>query len=297
MSNRWRGERWFDHDRLLKMRNLADGKGGSGIQDGKVSPLITALQFDIPWAFTGVFDSCGYLSQYWDSFRVIPKKCRESCWKVCVKLQTVHELYQFHLLQGQMHILEGFCGKCGIDLRWYTSSRYAGFWYNKSQEDGQYAYERTVELMRSSPYFATMFDYEEKTGKEVITLKKGCTEMQVPQIGGYPSSTWEDHPKLEEWKEMESRLDDMFSQADTDGTGPQPAWMIDKTIYSWCEFAHQIGDPTYLDVLGHDPFAYVEDTYHKKGGDIEVDDQSVENPPKTRPKAKPKKKAAPKQKE
>lgn len=281
-EKRWRGEMWFDHDRTNLIRELVSPPA-RGIRDGKIQQFTVSLIYDIPWALVGEPTNCGPLNDvYFKDFKIIPKECRERCYKVVVKPQTVYELYKLHLLQLQMNVLYGYTAKCGIDLRWYTHGRYAGYFYNKTLEEGQECYERVYAMMRSNPYYEIMFEYEAMTGKEAITLKKGCTEMQHPKLGGIPSSEWENHESVPEWAEMEQYLSDVILRDKSDKGGPQPSWLHQKIIYSWCEYAHQTNDPTYRDVLGYDPFEYTEDTYHKKGGDIEVDDQSVENPPKTK---------------
>jgi hypothetical protein len=280
VNSRWRGENWFNHDRADKISKYTDPFGGRGIRKGKIDLLIHALEYHIPWIFIGEgTDSCGpLLDVYWSKFNIVPRRCRERCWKVVVKLQTVHELYQFSKLMGQVHVLDGYHGKCGVDGRWYTPTRYSGFFYNKSREEGQACYERIRELMEADEYYTTMFMHEQTTGQEAILLKKGCTEMQHSHFGGFRSSNWEVHELIDRWNELEDRLNEMFNRDELDQTGPQPDWLVNKIIYLWCEYAHQIGDPTYRDVLGHDPFEYSEDTYHvKKGGDTEEDVLTDEN--------------------
>ena len=276
---------WFNHNKAEKVGRYTNALEGRGIYRGKISILTHALEYNIPWIFTGEQNNtCGpLLDVYWHKFNIIPLRCRESCWKVVIKPQTVHELYQLYKLMGQLYVLDGYSGKCGLDGRWYTKVRYAGFLYNNTREEGQACYERVHELMSDDEYFTTMFMHEQTTGQDCIILKKGCTEMQHPHFGGFRSSNWEVCELVARWNETEERLSEMFHHDEIDHAGMQPGWLIDKITYLWCEYAHMIGDPTYRDVLGHDPFEYTEDTYHtKKGGDAEeevlTDEHLTQNP-------------------
>jgi hypothetical protein len=273
-ENRWRNAGWFNRDRITKLRKL-ENPPSRGIIKGKFDIDLEFVSWDIPWAFVGdARNSCGpRLSTYWSDFRIIPRDCRYNCWKTVIKPVTVFELWNLFQLMLQMNTVEGFLGKAGVDGRWYTHAPYLGIWYSKSLKEAQKAYDSTLERlhMNAAPFKLML------SNDDFMTIKKGCTEMNHPIVGGFPSSQWEQRAKEENWDEMEDRLNDIVRLHQA-MDAQQPTWLQDKIIYTWCEFAHRIGDPTYPDVLGHDPFAYKEDTYHNKGGDnLEAIDQEVQD--------------------
>lgn len=274
----WQDHIWFNNRKQGIIGELTGPHTGGHIRRGQIGPRFHEINYDMPWAFVGMSGrGCNVRNElYWRRFGVIPRHCRTSCYKVVVKPQSVYELYHFHLLLKQLSDLEGWGGKSGIDIRWYTFGRYAAFMYHANLEKARRCYDHVRDLIDYSEHFRLLNEIESMYTHELITLKKGCTEMQHPAFGGIPSDLWENHEKVPFWEEEEAHLDDMICLDDSsDG---QPPWLHNKIVYSWCEYAHMTGDPTYRQVLGEDPFAYSEKLYHlKKGGNIlKLVDKEVE---------------------
>lgn len=260
----WSNKVWFNHERRARFQRLL--RSGYHIDRGRVAPALEGLAFDMPWIFVGdTGPQCGVWNEvYWQEYKIIPRKCRESCWKVVIRPQTVAELFNLLLLMKQLHAIHGFTGKCGIDVRWYTFGRYAGFWYNDSYEEGLECYKITRHYLDEvvNEDFIYFHAFEAQAGKELVYLKKGCTEMQHPVYSGIPSCEWETHESVLEWDETEKRLDHIIERSIK--VDMQPSWLHNSIKYLWVEYAHMTGDPTYRECEGEDPFAHSEDKYHRK---------------------------------
>ena len=261
----WKKRVWFDNRKTSLVRDLC-GPGTIGhIRRGHIGYRIEGeLNYEIPWAFVNMSGrGCGIRNDiYWKQFGIIPKTCRHSCYKVCIRLQSVYELYMYLKDFEQMATLFGWGGKCGIDLRWYTRGPYAGYVYHSSLDAAQECYEYLREHVQDNENYCLLNNVESVYNHELITVKKGCTEMQHPGNGGFPSDTWEKHELVPQWDEDEAHLDSILDL--NDATDGQPEWLHNKIVYTWCEFAHLIGDRTYIQVLGEDPFEFKEVTYHKR---------------------------------
>jgi len=266
-NTNWRDHIWFDNQKAVIIGETVGPGSGGHIRRGQIGPRVREINYQIPWAFVNMSGrGCSIWNElYWRRFHIIPRHCRTSCYKVCTRLQSVYELYHFYLNLMQLGDLEGWGGKAGIDVRWYTFGRYASYIYHSKLEKAQQCYDSVRDIIDTSERFRLLREMESVYNRELITIKKGCTEMQHPAFNGIPSDQWENHELVPKWEEDELHLDAIYSTDDaTDG---QPPWLHNKIVYHWCEYAHQTGDPTYRQVLGEDPFAFSEATYHaKKGG-------------------------------
>ncbi|KKN27439.1 hypothetical protein LCGC14_0864540 [marine sediment metagenome] len=133
--------------------------------DGKIT--FAEYRGTTPWIY---FKSdperrCIYwLAAYFEHFGVIPDFCRNRCWKVAIRPDTLSGLF------GLSDILEksGFMCKCGMDLRDYTFGPWAGFIYTNSLDE---AHKIVSSYITPLP----------------TVIKKGCTEMEER----IPSTEWE----------------------------------------------------------------------------------------------------------
>ncbi len=271
----WRDKIWFDSHKIERFRSLIEANGA--IRRAQIGPKFRGLAYDVPWAFVGSYGrGCSLLNDFlWNDFKIIPRACREACWKVCVRPQSVYELYHLHLIQHQLHGLHGWSSKAGIDTRAYTFGRYGGYFYHRDFKEAQECYEVVRDIIDESQHFRLFRTLEQTYDHEYITVKKGCTEMQHPGFGGIPSDQWESCEQIPDWNDTEDHINDILTSDDSSEC--QPPWLHNKIIYTWMEYAHMTGDPSYREVMGEDPFAYEEKTYHlKKGGDtLSIVDEEV----------------------
>lgn len=257
----WKGKVWFNEERDQIIKQLTRPGGIYAVQGGKVrlkDP--NHLAYDIHWAFSGKPSalSCEFRNHvYWQRFHLIPAHCRLNCHKVVLSMTNVADLIRCLTMMEQMCAVHGTHGKCGLDIRWYTSGLYKAFWYTQSLEEGRECYEIAKEAVQNS------------LPKHILTndsliLKKGCTEMEHPHFGGRPSSQW-GMPTVEDIQ-LEEELESIFGRSDIFDI--QPAWLHNRIIYEWIKVANTAGDKSYT-VFVEDITNYVPDTYHIEGGDVE----------------------------
>ena len=243
---RWDDEIWFDRQKSQAIRALMNQ--GWRIEDGKLKEPTKSLNFDTPWIFVedALQPFCGLWNHvYFQRFGLIPRFCRTRCHKVVVKMQYVNQLFQLHHLMMQL----GYPGKLGIDRRDYTAARYAAFFYTDSPEEGQERYDQVKTAIQANLPEPDTYN---------IILKKGCTEMENPVMGGKPTTEWGDPTPADD--EMEDRLTMIFDHAQM--TTSQPAWLKNHVMYAWLEHAYGIGDPTWA-AISNDIFGVHYETYHK----------------------------------
>jgi hypothetical protein len=113
-----------------------------------------------------------------------------------------------------------------MDLRDYTHTPYAGFFYTDSLEEGRKVYKIVRKKIHPSI--------------EVI-LKRGCTEMEAK----LSSDKWDVIP--EEHLETERRLHDTFSFSEDHFY--QSPWHKLEIQKNWLRHAIKIGDPTARETL------------------------------------------------
>lgn len=166
---------------------------------------------------------------YFENFGIIPRWCRESCWKAVVALDTVEQVFDiFDVFQKF-----DFPRKIGIDPRSYTPMDYAIFIYGTSEEEVQ---SRLNQLL---PYVP---DTRIKPW-----VKFGCTEMAL-KIPTSPVESWQlwgkAHQELEDYLDNEVFIQEYIPEAGP----PESHW--NRVFCDWIRFAHTKQDMTYKNVVG-----------------------------------------------
>lgn len=178
-------------------------------------------------------------------FGYIPPRCLE-CWKVVAAPRTVLELKMLEEVQKELDIP----GKVGIDLRMYTTRKYAGFWYTTSLDNGQHAYK----LVREAVNDAISPDMP-------VLLKRGCTEFEM--LNG-PSDTWCISDDALELDKMIDTYTD-FRAHTTQRSHGELAY--NKVQQHWIDWAYMIGDDTYKEFTDQEPLYPAPVMYHDKDAD------------------------------
>lgn len=82
----------------------------------------------LPWVFSVPEweRNCSFwYSVLFEDYNLLPHACG-SCWKVCMKLDTLHQLFGILTLQKRM----GHPSKCGMDTRPWVDALYSAYWYS-----------------------------------------------------------------------------------------------------------------------------------------------------------------------
>lgn len=206
--------------------------GSKGKMKVNVEPIATIS----PWYQTKTCTNrvCAlYHEIFFRHFAFIPKFCR-NCWKIVFTThhepdkQKVSDLFRMRDFIEQLAVP----GKVGCDTRIYTPSRYSGFIYSDSFDDGEKYYQLF------EPRFRELFP----DGK--VILKRACTEYEH-RFGD--SKEWD---KLEaKWNALEDYL--MFFIEPHDE--PYFSGLIEHTSADtfrfWIDYAHGIGDESWKEAL------------------------------------------------
>lgn len=176
---------------------------------------------------------------YFEKWSIIPRFCREHCYKVYVPFDTVEQMFQYFEVfkTGRMN----FPRKIGPDKRKYTPWDYFAVGYAHTREEA----ERRLEQM--------MFQAPDCKIKPHVV--KACTEMKmkIPQDLPEAWAIWgEKNQELEDYLDKE-----VFIQDYTEAAGGSPGgtershW--ERVQCDWLRHAKKIGDMTYKNVVGDIP--------------------------------------------
>jgi len=199
--------------------------------------------YNIPWIFFTVSNTgrqCLTWSKYFKHFGLIPFWCRMHCWKVVCRPRTVWELKRFYDVMMALpwlypQYIQPLTGKCGLDVRDYTSSAYGGFLYANSES---HAYEI---LGIAQSVIIDNMENESINGEkfsDTLIVKRGCTEMEAncpTDSEKWLNYTSEDHL-------TETRLNSIFETVAYPSTLPD--WHKNRIFYGWVKHAVMIGDKT-----------------------------------------------------
>lgn len=235
-------------------------------ETGKFTSGTTHIDDSLPWITQNLDFDC-YL---WNSifFKTVAKQkmvhthC-QTCFKVVVAPRTFTELLRLEEYQQDC----GLRCKCGIETREYVGRAYGGYFYSwepgelefQAYEEeggglaGQYLVVNDTEALRKGrlKYDRIVKDMAEHvqigdTPVPVI-LKRGCTEFER-DCG--PT----DQPRYrhisDEQIALEACVDEHVEYEHCKFTSTQPEAVKDGIRRTWADFAHFIGDMTYVPWLG-----------------------------------------------
>lgn len=233
-------------DIIAKVRPLLERAGYYLRQeDGVIAPRIPGLAWDTPWIHVKHdFDAhCEiYHRVFFDEMKVIPTYCR-NCWKVVIRPRTLVELFDLYELEKDLDRPS----KCGIEVRSSVHGLYGGYFYNRSEEQGQECYE----LVRK--------EVDECLSSDVpIILKRYCTEFEL-ELGPSDETPLELTPEEQEVE----RYILMNFQQDKYHTY-QPEHVQAFVMRKWIHWAYQNGDQTYAEFTDDGPLFKPMVTYHNK---------------------------------
>ncbi len=232
-----RGQRWAVRERVFKaidtlvMAGILEMPTGNAANERfrlkartpKISPYIfTARARDVREPER----NCYLLKDIiFGQLGAIPTYCMKHCWKIVIKVATIADL--FALLD--VMTAKAWPGKCGFDTRDYTFGNCVGFRYFNSREDGEAAFDQTVEAVRARIPSAQLY------------LKRSCTEFELKA----PSTAWNHEDQfadavaayLAEWVEWEAE------------THEQTEYVVARVKSYWVEKAYNVGDPTLEQIV------------------------------------------------
>jgi hypothetical protein len=181
-------------------------------------------------------------------FNIIPPRCLK-CWKVCITINSFHELVQIEQL---LHNLD-YPSKCGIEMRDYTPKHYGAYFYCNGFDEGRARYTEVRKVIDDN------IELTDKDKPIEVILKRGCTEYEM--IKG-PSPYWNcSGADLEMVKLCESFIEISPSNSSQDPlqkTNVKRKWML---------WAHSNGDMSYLPYNGGEKLFPDYVKYHE--GDID----------------------------
>jgi hypothetical protein len=283
-------EHWFDN----ATSKVIEGLEAMGIVKAEGSQLHLQVKELVKpnWLHVAGSTDCRncalWAKLFFKHLNIIHSFCRYHCWKVVTKPRNVKELIQIHNLMYVIPYVYNFInplpGKAGLDTRHYTNWPYAAFNYCTSLAEALRVREMVIYVITE---YMPNDEIDGKHLQDTVVVKRSCTEMvaKVPTT----DSWWDAQQSPQEW-EVEKRLEEIFV-CDPDMTF-QPAWLKDKVLQNWLNYANSIGDKSLVDYVGADIFSVNQRTYGvkdlgQKGGDKEPKEKVTEK--KKRAKTKEKK--------
>ena len=238
----------INNDPITLLKPLLQGRGYRlRWGDGRLTAEFTQAT-ETPWHYVKMAN--GLDCYLWHSVlfnivsrrtnsRFVPSPCQQ-CWKTVVRLKTIEQLFAYQQQQESFP----FACKCGIELRSYTAGNYGAYHYAKSQEEGFVQFKYCRDVLEGDPVFEGC----------TILLKRGCTEYER-EVG--PSENW---TTTAEQLEVEKMITDKLDHVPN--IQPMPAHVVANVQRRWIEFAHSIGDMTYLKFTNGVPLERPPTTYH-----------------------------------
>ena len=173
-----------------KLSPLLKPGGGyhARVEDGLFVPNIVGMSTDAPWIYIqkmlGMRCDISHKILF-TIIKMVPSYCRK-CWKVVVRPRNIVELFDLYELQREM----GVPCKCGIEGRPKVRGLYGGYFYCKSETEGQERYKEVRALA------------DEHFSKETpVFLKRYCTEYEIGPGSLGPSDKLPDMTEDEIWLE------------------------------------------------------------------------------------------------
>ena len=242
---------------------------------GKMIPGPTSVTEDLPWITQNLdFDCYGWNRVFHHTAaqeKMVHTHC-QTCFKVVVMPRTFRELLALEEYQEEC----GLRCKCGIEVRDYVSRPYGGYFYSwepgelitaqYDSEDGSGVF-RVVDdeaaLAKGRAKYEKIVDdmsyITTEPGDMPVILKRGCTEFEA-----HCGPT--DEPRYrhisDEQIALEAAIDANLEYDHAHFVGKQPEAVKDAIRIHWAEFAHFIGDMTYVEWLGR-TLSVPPVTYHK----------------------------------
>lgn len=285
---------WYEHWFDSKISQTIDELVASGLVRAEGCQLHFNVNDNVKpyWLNIGGSTDCRNCALWSDiffkRFGIIHSFCRYHCWKVVTKPRNVQELIQMNNLMYVIPFVYNFInplpGKAGLDVRSYTNWPYATFNYCTSLIEGLRVKEILLHVITK---YMPNDKIDGKHLQDTVIVKRSCTEMVEKIQGNDP--WWEAQQSPQEW-EVERRLEEMFvCEVDMHF---QPAWVRDKVLQTWLNYANSIGDKSLVDFVGADIFSVKQRTYEikdlqKKGGEAEpVTPKKTEKKKRTKSKEK-----------
>jgi len=188
---------------------------------------------------------------YFSNYKIIPSGC-QNCWKCCLKVRSLEDLFKVREFQ-LTNLAQP--AKCGLEKRGYTANlgRYSAYWYCDMSKGLKGA--RALWTVLNEKLISIL-------GKDHgLILKRACTEMELHTVdmGMGGSDRWGEYS--DKWNAYEEILNHIFIYPDMKSK-PVP-WWIEKNIERrWIEWAYEYGDPTYIKYTGV-PLTRPLEYYHK----------------------------------
>jgi len=180
----------------------------------------------------------------------------QQCFKVVVRPRTIEELNEVEMYQSSINRE----GKCGVEFRDFVPHLYGGYFYNRGLEAGRECYKEIKHWAESCWLSKTTWadDPTIYTEPMPVILKKGCTEFERA-VG--PSDKWHITPQQ---THMEVEFDNTLA-FDPFNQPQDPPLAKARTHEIWIDFAHCVGDMTYLKFMpDRKPITKPYVTYHER---------------------------------
>lgn len=214
-------------------------------EDSKFYPRTPSIAYDAPWLYVQSIPEARcdlYHKVFYNTLDHIHSYCRK-CWKVVIRPKTLVQLFDLYEYQKTL----GVPCKCGIELRQNVFGLYGGYFYCRSQEEGQERYEQIMDFCH---------------GTVPVLLKRYCTEFECGgmNVKGQGPSSNVPEDVTEEEREMEYYIESHFPPVPH--TVSQSKHVVAATMKRWIHYAYAHGDETYKEFTnGEDLFPQYE-TYH-----------------------------------
>ena len=205
-------------------------------KDGKFKYRRTdQMAFNTPWIHikSTLNRKCDLWTLYVNHFNVIPEGCL-NCWKIVARPKNFDEAVRFkNLMVGW-----NFPSKIGCEPRKFVPAHWGAYFYNDDMMEAITKFQ----IIRKG--------MDEIDPNNSVILKKGCSEFEQ-KYGD--SRMWKGNP------EFEKRLNDYFAWDFK--VLHQPDEAIESVMMDWYEFAHSVGDMSYLphnngELLFPKPYVY-----------------------------------------
>ncbi len=261
-------------------------------EDGKMHPMQTSISEDSPWVCHNLDFDC-YL---WNRVffhtaaqqQMVHTHC-QTCFKVVVAPRNFLELLELKNWQQQ----SGLRCKAGIEVRDYVTRTYGGYFYSwepgelklmacqeRAPEEGEPVtafrivddtdalrkgrekYEKVCRGMNEvlHQYHRNWPDAPRLDKRMPVLLKRGCTEFEAA-LG--PTNQPGYRHISDDQVDLEATIEEQVAYEDGHFVADQPKTVQDHIVRKWCDFAHFIGDMTYVQWLGHQ-LSVPPVTYHEE---------------------------------
>jgi hypothetical protein len=175
---------------------------------------------------------------YFEKWGVIPRFCREHCYKAYVPFDTVEQMFAYFefFKTGKFD----FYRKIGPDKRPYTPWDYFAVGYAHTLRDAENLLDRMISIAPNNC----------KVKPHTV---KACTEMKM-KVPQEPPESWtiygEANQEFEDYLDQEVFYQEYIEAAGGSGT-ERSHW--ERIQCDWLRHAKKIGDMTYKNVVGDIP--------------------------------------------